>query len=194
MRFEGTAAAVVFVAVLLLTTSPPLAAQAEPESVEDSSVVFIHGEKSPAGSLMNEPLGLPAALEPSALLQIGDDVYLDSNGDGNAEVVVAHAHHDGAGRIVAGLAPGARSADETIFRAEQRELIIAGLRSLARQHDSGRLSQSAYRIAQSKWLVRLQAGTFGVAEGLSFLLEVWEEGLIGPLCYGIKRHEMLDDF
>lgn len=192
MRFEGAAVAAALFAALLLNPVGAPAAHVEPEAIDDSPVVFIHGEKSPPGSLMNESLELPETLHPAALIQIGNDVYLDADGDGNAEMVVAHAHHDRAGRIVAGLAPDAADADEAIFGAEQRGVIVAGLRGLARQFDTGRLSESDYRIAQSRWLVGLQAGTFGVTGGLSFLLELWDEGLISPLCYGIKRHELLD--
>ena len=179
-------------ALALSRVAAPLAAQVEPESVEGSAIHFVHGEKSPPGTHLNGDLGLPDALDPASLIQIGDDVYFDSNRDGNAELIVANAHFDGAGHIIAGLAPGATSADESVFRAEERDLIVAGLRGLAAQFDSGRLSDPDYRIAQSRWLAGLQADTFGVTGGLSFLLELWDEGLISPLCYGIKRHEMLD--
>ncbi len=188
MRFEALVAAV------LLASQPALSSTeaAGHEAVEGSGISFIHGEKRPAGSLLNESLGLAETVSPEALIQIGNDVYLDANGDGNPELIVAHAHHDGAGRMIAGLAPGASDADESIYRAEQRGLITAGLKGLAGQYDAGRLSEADYRLAQARWLVGLQAGTFGIAEGLAYLLELWEDGLISPLCYGIKRHELLD--
>ena len=187
MRFEA------LVAAALLASQPAHSAtEAGHEAVEGSGISFIHGEKRPAGSLLNVSLGLAETVSPEALIQIGNDVYLDADGDGNPELIVAHAHHDGAGRMIAGLAPGAPDADESISRAEQRRLITAGLKGLAGQNDAGRLSEADYRLAQARWLVGLQAGTFGIAEGLAYLLELWEDGLISPLCYGIKRHELLD--
>ena len=190
MRFE---AAAVLAPLLGLGLAASAAAQADQgETLSKGALRFIHGEKSPAGSLLNDSLGLATEMDPAALLQIGDDVYLDADGDGHPELIVAHAHHDNAGRVIAGLAPGVASADETIYRAEQRDEIVAGLRDLAARYDAGSPSEANYRLAPSKWLVGLQAGTFGVTEGLVFLLELWEAGLIGPVCYGIKRHEMLD--
>ena len=192
MRCEALLGALCLLVSSIVTISAAEAARAEAETVTGSPVVFFHGEKHPAGRGLNDLLGLPDAVSPAALIQIGDDVYLDANGDGNAEMVVAHAHHDGTGRVIAGLAPGVASADQSLYRAEQRDVIVAGLRGLAQQFDAGRLSEADYRLAQARWLVGLQADSFGVTEGLEFLQALWEEALISPLCYGIKRHEMLD--
>ena len=154
---------------------------------------YLHAEKLPAGAVLNASLEIGTVVDPRCMSQVGDHVYYDADEDGVPEIIIARAHHDGQGRIVAGAPPEGLVADYDLrYGPDDKERIVASLRALAGLHAEGELERPGYLQRQAQTLAGLRPESLGVEEGLIFLADLWDAGLIDAVLYGVKRHEMLD--
>lgn len=154
---------------------------------------YVHAEKLPAGAVLNASLKISSGIDPSCLSQVGNHVYYDGDEDGVPEIIIAFAHHDGRGKIIAGAPPEGLAPDyESRYGPADREDIMASLQTLGSLHAKGEFDDAGYQRTQAKILAGLRPESLGVEEGLVLLRDLWDAGLISEIPYGIKRHEMVD--